>query len=40
MRERVIETLIDVVWGMVWAAMVVAVVLMSSGASDFIYIDF
>lgn len=37
---RAVETLADIAWGLVWAALLIAVVLFSSGASDFIYIDF
>ncbi len=40
MRERIRNTLIDVGWGLLWAAMIVAVVLFSSGVSEFIYVDF
>lgn len=40
MSGKVRETLVDIGWGLVWAALVVAVVLFSSGASQFIYIDF
>ncbi|HSK48008.1 MAG TPA: hypothetical protein VLA05_08410 [Coriobacteriia bacterium] len=39
-RGTALEILVDVGWGMVWAALLVAVVLFSSGASEFIYIDF
>jgi hypothetical protein len=34
------ELLVDIAWGLLWAAMLVAVVLFSSGVSEFIYIDF
>lgn len=38
--KRVRETIADVAWGLVWAALLAAAVLFSSGASEFIYIDF
>ena len=40
MSERLRETLVDIAWGLAWAGLIVAVVLFSSGASQFIYIDF
>jgi hypothetical protein len=40
MRERLRQVALDVGMGLLWAAMLAAVVLFSSGASEFIYIDF
>lgn len=40
MRRRVAETLSDIAWGIVWAALLISVALFASGASDFIYVDF
>lgn len=40
MRRGLRELLIDIAWGVVWAALLAAVALFSSGASEFIYIDF
>ncbi|MDZ4170195.1 MAG: hypothetical protein U1E26_11175 [Coriobacteriia bacterium] len=40
MSKRVRETLADIGWGIAWAALLVAVALFASGASDFIYVDF
>jgi len=37
---RITDALVDIGWGLTWAALLVAIVLFSSGASDFIYIDF
>lgn len=34
------ETLADIAWGLAWAALLAAVALFASGASDFIYVDF
>jgi len=40
MSERVRRVLADIGWGLLWAAMLVAVIAFSSGASEFIYVDF
>lgn len=40
MLTRLKHFVIDVAWGIVWAALLVAVVIFASGASQFIYIDF
>ncbi len=40
MSPRWRELATDVAWGLLWAAMIVAVVLFSTGASEFIYVDF
>lgn len=40
MGQRVREALVDIGWGLLWASLLIAVVLFSSGASEFIYIDF
>lgn len=40
MPKRLRNLAVDVAWGMLWALMLVAVALFSSGASRFIYIDF
>lgn len=40
MRRILRETVIDIGWGILWAAVLIAVVLFSSGASQFIYVDF
>lgn len=40
MKQRMRETIVDVGWGLLWAALLITVALFSSGASEFIYIDF
>lgn len=38
--RRIRETLVDIAWGIAWAILLAATVLFSSGASEFIYVDF
>lgn len=40
MRQRLRAALVDVAWGAFWALMLAAAVLFSSGASEFLYVDF
>lgn len=40
MGDKTRRVLADIGWGLLWAAMLVAVALFSSGASEFIYVDF
>jgi hypothetical protein len=40
LKLLLIDSLEDIGWGLLWAALLVAIVLFSSGATEFIYIDF
>ncbi len=40
MKRAAVEMLVDIGWGLLWAAMLAAVVIFSAGASSFIYVDF